>query len=81
VSSNACTNQTMTFAQPWNTAALEVAPPLDTTITNGDYNLALAAVPSGQETLLLAGTMTFGRARARRRRVASGAIPPIPPLA
>ena len=55
VSSNACTNQTMTFAQPWNTAALEVAPPLDTTITNGDYNLALAAVPSGQETLLLAG--------------------------
>ena len=55
VSSNACTNQTMTFAQPWNTAALEVAPPLDTTIANGDYNLALAAVPAGQETLLLAG--------------------------
>ena len=55
VSSNVCTNQTMTFAQPWNTAALEVAPPFDTTIANGDYNLALAAVPSGQETLLLAG--------------------------
>jgi hypothetical protein len=54
-SSNACTNQTMTFAQPWNTAALEIAPPLDTTIANGDYNLTLAAVPSGQETLLLAG--------------------------
>ena len=55
VSSNACTNQTMTFIQPWNTAALEVAPPLDKTIANGDYNLALAAVQSGQETLLLAG--------------------------
>jgi hypothetical protein len=54
-SSGKCTNQTMTFAQPWNTAALEVAPPLDTTIANGDYNLTLAAVPSGQETLLLAG--------------------------
>jgi hypothetical protein len=54
-SSNACTNQTVTFAQPWNTTALEVAPPLDTTIANGDYNLSLAAVPSGQETLLLAG--------------------------
>ncbi|MFY9852824.1 MAG: choice-of-anchor D domain-containing protein, partial [Terracidiphilus sp.] len=51
----ACANQTITFAQQWNTAALEVAPPLDTTIQNGDYNLALAAVPSGQETLLLAG--------------------------
>jgi hypothetical protein len=53
--SGKCTNQTMTFAQQWNTAALEVASPLDTTIANGDYNLALAAVPSGQETLLLAG--------------------------
>ncbi len=54
-SSGKCTNLTLTFTQPWNTAALEVAPPLDTTIANGDYNLALAAVPSGQETLLLAG--------------------------
>ena len=40
----------------WSTAALET----DTwqgaiTIANGDYNLALAAVPSGQDTLLLAG--------------------------
>jgi hypothetical protein len=43
-------------ALQWDTAALEV----DTlqgaaTIENGDYNLALAAVPSGQETMLLAG--------------------------
>jgi len=55
VSGNACASQTLTFAQQWSTTALEAAPPLDTTIANGDYNLALAAVPSGQETLLLAG--------------------------
>ena len=47
---------TSTQALQWNTAALET----DTwqgaaTIQNGDYNLALAAVPSGQETMLLAG--------------------------
>ena len=54
-SAGACSNQTITFAYPLSTAALEVAPPLDSTIANGDYNLALAAVPSGQETMLLAG--------------------------
>jgi hypothetical protein len=56
VSANACTNLTITFAQQWNTAALEE----DTlqgpaTILSGDYNLSLAAVPSGQLTMLLAG--------------------------
>jgi hypothetical protein len=50
-----CSNLTMTFAQQWQTAALETAPPLDTTIANGDYNLALAAIPSGQTTIVMAG--------------------------
>jgi hypothetical protein len=56
----ACTNQTITFAKQWNTAALETntgnGP---ATIQNGDYNLALAAVPyalqQGADTWLLAG--------------------------
>lgn len=52
----ACGTQNIAFAQRWNTAALET----DTidgsaTIANGDYNLALAAIPSQQDTLLLAG--------------------------
>ena len=39
-----------------NTAALETSTINGAaTIENGDYNLALAAVPSGQDTLLLAG--------------------------
>jgi hypothetical protein len=51
-----CTNQTITFAYLLNTAALEAPFPAGSgTIANGDYNLALAAVPSGQETMLLAG--------------------------
>jgi len=56
VSANACTNLTITFAQQWNTAALE-ANTLQgpATIMSGDYNLSLAAVPSGQVTMLLAG--------------------------
>jgi hypothetical protein len=56
VSSNACSNPTITFATQWNTAALELNTTLgQATIENGDYNLTLAAVPSGQDTLLLAG--------------------------
>jgi hypothetical protein len=59
VSANACTNP-IAFAQQWNTAQLETNTPLGVaTIENGDYNLALAAVPSGpgagQDTVLLAG--------------------------
>jgi hypothetical protein len=58
-SSGACASTllwTSAQALQWSTAALET----DTsqgavTIENGDYNLALAAVPSGQETMLLAG--------------------------
>jgi hypothetical protein len=53
----ACLSPTITFAQQWNTAALETGPPLYApgTIADGDYNLTLAAVPSGQGTMLLAG--------------------------
>ncbi len=55
-SAGACANQTMTFAQQWGTAALETNTSLGSaTIENGDYNLTLAAVPSGQGTILLAG--------------------------
>ena len=54
-SAGACANQTITFAQPWAAAALETNTLLGpATIANGDYNLALAAIPSGQETILLA---------------------------
>ncbi|HWT64810.1 MAG TPA: choice-of-anchor D domain-containing protein, partial [Terracidiphilus sp.] len=57
ISGGSCSNQTITFSTRLNTAALEVnqAPLGAATISNGDYNLALAAVPSGQDTLLLAG--------------------------
>ena len=56
-SAGVCTNLTMTFAQQWNTAALETDVPGlgSATIENGDYNLALAAVPTGQTTVVLAG--------------------------
>ena len=55
-SAGACSNQTISFAQQWQTAALETNTLLGpATIANGDYNLALAAVPSGQTTIVLAG--------------------------
>jgi hypothetical protein len=55
-SGNSCTNSTITFARQWNTTALESATSLGSaTIFNGDYNLALAAIPSSQDTILLAG--------------------------
>jgi hypothetical protein len=58
VSANACANP-IAFTKQWNTALLESNPPLDATIENGDYNLALAALPSGPgtgtDTILLAG--------------------------
>jgi Abnormal spindle-like microcephaly-assoc'd, ASPM-SPD-2-Hydin len=56
ISAGACTSQTISFAKQWNTSALETNTPLGSvTLANGDYNLALAAVPSGQDTILLAG--------------------------
>jgi hypothetical protein len=56
----ACSNPVITFAQQWNTQALETST-VDgaVTIASGDYNLALAAVPAGAgegaDTWLLAG--------------------------
>jgi hypothetical protein len=55
-SGNACTNSTIAFSKQWVTSALEIRSPLGSaTIQNGNYDLALAAVPSGQDTILLAG--------------------------
>jgi hypothetical protein len=58
-SSGVCASTTLwtsTQALQWSTAALETNTSLGSaTIENGDYNLTLAAVPSGQETMLLAG--------------------------
>ena len=55
-SANVCASPALSFAQQWNTAALEANTPLGAlTIPDGNYNLVLAAVPSQQETLLLAG--------------------------
>ena len=56
-SGGVCSNRNLTFGNQWNTSALETNDPNlgPITIENGDYNLALSAVPSGQDTLLLAG--------------------------
>ncbi len=56
ISAGKCGNPTMSFATQWNTAALET----DTlegaaTIADGYYDLTLAAVPSQQDTLVMAG--------------------------
>ena len=56
ISGGNCTNATVTFAQQWSTAALETSTlGGPATIADGDYNLTLAAVPYGQETMVLAG--------------------------
>ncbi len=56
LNSGACSNQSILFGKQWSTAALETNTWQGAiTIANGDYNLALAAVPSGQDTLVLAG--------------------------
>ena len=59
-SKNACANATIwapAQTQLWGTAALETStsPSTTATIAGGKYTLALAAVPSGQETIVLAG--------------------------
>jgi len=56
-SGGGCSNQNIYFGKQWNTSALETDDPNlgPVTIENGDYNLALTAVPSGQDTLLVAG--------------------------
>jgi hypothetical protein len=56
LSGGACSNPTITFATQRNTAALETSTPEGAvTILDGDYDLTLAAVPSQQDTLVLAG--------------------------
>jgi hypothetical protein len=60
IAGTACTNQSITFAKQWSTASLDASTSDgSTTILNGDYNLALAAVPyalgQGEDTLLFAG--------------------------
>ena len=55
-----CASQTFTFAQQWQTQTSPATLETSTlqgpaTIENGDYNLTLAAVPSGQTTIVLAG--------------------------
>jgi hypothetical protein len=57
IGSGVCGNQNLAFSNQIASSALEVDEPLEgpATIANGDYNLALAAVPSGQDTLLMAG--------------------------
>jgi hypothetical protein len=55
-SRNACTNSAIGFAKRWDTSPLQIRTSFgSTTIQNGNYNLALAAIPSGQDTILLAG--------------------------
>ncbi|HEX8712592.1 MAG TPA: choice-of-anchor D domain-containing protein, partial [Terracidiphilus sp.] len=56
LSGGTCGNPEIAFGRQWNTSALQT----DTasgpaTILNGDYNLVLAAVPSQQDTLVMAG--------------------------
>ena len=52
-----CSNPTVSFATKISTSAMDADVPLQgpVTLLNGDYNLALAAVPSAQDTLLFAG--------------------------
>ncbi|MGA2539015.1 MAG: choice-of-anchor D domain-containing protein, partial [Terracidiphilus sp.] len=66
ISGLACGAPSITFAQQWNTQALETSTSEGpATIANGDYNLALAAVPfalqPGADTWLLAGANDLWR--------------------
>ena len=56
MSGGACASQSIAFGTQLTTSLLEMNTSQGpATIENGDYTLALAAVPSGQDTLLLAG--------------------------
>jgi hypothetical protein len=57
ISGGVCSIPTPSFTTQWSTAALDGNVPLmgASTVLNGDYNLSLAAIPSGQDTLLFAG--------------------------
>ena len=55
---NGCANPTVQFGSQISTAALDAA---NGTIADGTYNLTLAAVPIGTDTLLFAGTQDIFR--------------------
>jgi hypothetical protein len=56
MSAGACGNPAIAFASQWSTSALETSTLQGpATIADGNYNLTLAAVPSEQDTLVLAG--------------------------
>ncbi|MGB6111671.1 MAG: sialidase family protein, partial [Acidobacteriaceae bacterium] len=55
---NGCANPTVEFGSQISTAALDAS---NGTITDGTYNLTLAAVPNGADTLLFAGTQDIFR--------------------
>jgi hypothetical protein len=56
IKGGSCTNPSVTFAHRLDTSPFEMSSaPGPATIENGDYNLALAAVPQAQDTMLLAG--------------------------
>ena len=62
ISDGACSSQTVAFGQRWSTVTLQTNTILGSaTIANGDYNLALAAIPSAQDTTLLAGANDLWR--------------------
>ncbi|WP_263410875.1 choice-of-anchor D domain-containing protein [Terriglobus tenax] len=58
VSGSTCGNTTVSFAQQINTAVMETTGQV---IPSADYNVALAAVPSGGDTLLYVGTQDIFR--------------------
>src|SRR5579863_417202 len=57
-----CTNQSIAFGKQWKTDALEMVTWLGAlTIPDGRYHLALSAIPSSQDTILLAGGNDLGK--------------------
>ena len=63
MSKGSCTNAAITFAQQVGTTPLETSTLLGAqTIADGTYNLTLAAVPSGQESIVLAGANDLWKA-------------------
>jgi len=56
INGGTCGNQAVAFSTKIGSGVLEISTIQGTaTIANGDYNLVLAAVPAGQDTLLFAG--------------------------
>lgn len=62
ISGGVCSAPAITFLKRWSTTSLETNTILGpATVANGDYNLVLAAVPSAQDTVLLAGANDLWR--------------------